>query len=998
MTPNFLSHFRTLLFGAIAVTLLSCKKSDSAFDILGGDDTNIDQLTIEQTLPDVASLTLEVGQDETFFVLAKAPSQRTVSYSWQVDGSLVNTTASFLFAATNLNIGVHEIKISVSDGVDVRERVWSVKVNGAPLITPVTTGTPRVSLGAAVNISATASDPNNDTLIYTWTLNGLSSSYLVGTTGTATLTGDASIIGAFTITLTVSDGTASTSHSWNAEANYFPQACNTLQQNQICTYGGGPHKGNGLAHNNTTYPLRLRPIGHAQDALGNVFLSDLDNNVVWYWNKTASDVTRIGVVIAANTVRVVAGTGDAASGAAGIPALQSELNNPRGLWYNDLTDTLYIAEYSGSRVKYVNSAGIVFIGMGAAGLHTDGSLAYNHNCSNPATLSYYSGSLYVACTGAHRVKRWDLATDLAYMTAGTGSNNVTGNGVAPTSGGVGNVYGLHVDATGIYMTSLTGHNVRYINTTGVSRTFWAGNPDQVIVGNGLMSTIAGNGATGVPPVAANPLSMPIGNPSGIAVRNGGNELYVTARSRHSIVLFNNTASDITIGGRTFVAKTAGRMNSGTASYNGSSVVVPSAHLNEPYSISVDVLDPTRILFTDYSNYRLREVDLALERVVALAGSGRGKSGYYGDLPLPTMDHLFNVPGGVAVDNTAGEVYFVDMTNYGVRRITRYGIISTVMGKGAGDPTIDNDFAPNLLLRTQYDATNNVMNGVEILSNGSILQINGAGHNFRYWNRTPTDDTFFNTFIQQDRVNTVGGNYVAGVGNGASGQQGVDTQLNFPSSVRAYGTSLFVVDSANHCIRELTSTGVMNNVLGTCGTSGDPVSQNLAAGSALFNRPRDIAFDNNGNMFLSDYSNHKIRFWNRGAIPVSIGAITVPAGNVATIGCFSGGTGSVSEGVLASTSRCDTPTGLAFQTGRLCYSQRGRHNVRCINLTTGTVNTVAGYPEASPRAGTTLDFAQEGVAGTQATLNNPTGLAFDSNGDLYISDSSNHVIKKLKLSP
>lgn len=993
-----LSHFRTLLIVSLAMTLLSCKKGSDSFDILGGDSSNIDQLTIEQALPDVASLTLEVGQQATFFVSAKAPSTRQINYSWRLNGSQVNTSPSYVFAGTLLNIGIHEIKMVITDGFDVRERIWTVKVNGAPKITPVTTGTPRVAIDASINLVATASDPNADSLTYTWTLNGLDSPHLIGTNGTATLTGDASIIGTFTVTLTVSDGTASDTHSWTAEANYFPQACNTLQQNQICTYGGGPHKGNGLAHNNTRYPLRLRPIGHAQDALGNVFLSDLDNNVVWYWNRTGSDVSRVGVTIAANTVRVIAGTGDAASGAAGIPALQSELFGPRGLWYNDLTDTLYIAEYSGSKVKYVNSAGTVFIGMGAAGIHTDGTLAYNHQCTNPATLSFYSGSLYVACTGSHRVKRWDLATDLGYVAAGSGGNNITGNGVAPTAGGVGNVYGLQVDATGIYMTTLTGHSVRYVNTTGIARTFWQGNPDQVVVNTGMLSTIAGSGGTAASPVAANPLTMPIYNPSGIAVRNGGNEIYVTARSRHAIVLFNNTNADITIGARTVLAKTSGRLNTGTASYNGASVVVSSAHLYEPYSISIDNTDDTKILFTDYTNYRLREIDLGSERIIALAGSGRGKSGYYGDLPLPTMDHLFNVPGGVAFDNSTGEAYFVDMTNYGIRRITRYGIISTVAGKGAGDPTIDNDFAPNLLLRTQYDATNNIMNGVEILPNGSILQINGAGHNFRYWNRTNSDNTFFNTFIQQDRVNTIGGNWVAGVGNGASGQQGVDTQLNFPSAVRANGTSLFVVDSANHCIRELTSAGVMNTVLGTCGTSGDPVSQNLAAGSALFNRPRDIAFDNNDNMFLSDYSNNKIRFWNRGATPVTIGAITIPAGNVATIGCFSGGTGSVSEGVLASTSRCDTPTGLAYYNGRLCYSQRGRHNVRCINLSTGIVNTVAGYPEASPRAGTTLDFSQEGVLGTQATLNNPTGIAFDANGDMYISDSSNHVIKKLKLSP
>lgn len=992
-----LSHYKTLLAIAVAVTLTSCKKGNDPFEILGGDDSNIDQLTIEQALPDVGSLTLEVGEQVTFFVSAKAPSPRQVRYLWQLNGSQIGTTSSYILVGDPLNIGNHEVKIIVTDGIDTRERVWNVKINGAPTVTPVTTGTPRVAVGSDINIVATAADPNNDTLTYTWRLNGAISPHLTGTTGTGTLSGHTDIVGTFTVSLTVSDGTATATQAWTAEANYFPQPCNTLQQNQICTYGGGPHKGNGLAHNNTTFPLRFRPIGHTQDALGNLFISDLDNNVVWYWNRTGSDVTRVGVNIAAGTVRVVAGTGDATSGSAGVPALQSELNGPRGLWYNDLTDTLYIGEYSGNRVKYVNSAGIVFIGMGAAAIQTDGTLAYNHQCNGPATLTFYSGSLYVACTTSHRVKRWDLATDLAYVVAGSGANNITGNNVAATTGGTGNVYGLHVDATGVYMTTLTGHVVRYLNTTGVARTFWQGNPDQVVVGAGMLSTIAGNGATGVPPVAADPLNMPLNNPAGIAVRNG-NEIYVTSRGRHSIVLFNDSNSSITLGARTYLAKTAGRINSGTASYNGGSVVVSSAHMYEPYAISIDNTDNDKLIFADYTNYRVREVDLASERVVALAGSGRGKSGYYGDLPLPTMEHLFNIPGGIAFDNTTGDTYFVDMNNYGIRRISRYGIASTVAGRGAGDPNIDNDFAPNLLLRTQYDATNNLMNGIEILSDGSILQINGAGHNFRFWNRSGADNTFFDIFTQQDRVNTVGGNWVAGLGNGASGQLGTDTQLHFPVSVRANGTSLFVVDSANHCIRQLSSTGIMTNVLGTCGTSGDPVSQNLAAGSALFFRPKDIAFDNNSNMYISDYSNNKIRFWNRGATPVVIGAVTVPAGNVATIGCFSGGTGSVSEGVLALTSRCDTPTGLAFHNGRLCYSQRGRHNVRCITVSTGLVHTVAGYPEASPRAGTTLDFAQEGIAATQATLFNPTGIAFDSNGDMYISDSSNHVIKKVKLSP
>src|SRR5690606_26439085 len=135
---------------------------------------------------------------------------------------------------------------------------------------------------------------------------------------------------------------------------------------------------------------------HAQDALGNLFVADWQNSIVWYWNRTGNAVTRLGVNIPAYTIKVVAGSGEAATGADGL-ALESAIDGPRGLFYHDATGKLYIAEYDSSRVRYVDNTGYIYTGMGGGSSHVDGVAAYSHACSNPAGVAFYNDSLYVAC-------------------------------------------------------------------------------------------------------------------------------------------------------------------------------------------------------------------------------------------------------------------------------------------------------------------------------------------------------------------------------------------------------------------------------------------------------------------------------------------------------------------------------------------------------------------------------------------------------------------------
>lgn len=970
-------------------------------DILGSGgngSTTSDVLEITTSLPEESNVIIELGASVNFAVFGIAPFPNVIRYSWMLDGIPVAAINKYTMTGVASNIGNHILVATLNDGETSKTRSWNIKVNGPPEVLNVTTGVPKVSVGSTISLVSVASDPNGDPISYNWTLNGVSSGLIVGAGASITFTGSAGNVGSNKIAVTVSDGTQSDSYEWTVEVNYFPQKCNELTQGQICTFAGGAHKGSGLQANNTLYPLRFRPFSHTQDAIGNYFISDLDSNVIWYWNRTASSVSRIGSTIAAGVIQVVAGTGEDATGPAGAQATASPLNGPRGIWYDDASDKLFIAEYDGNQVKYVDTSGVVYVGLGGGTSHNNGETAYNHDCNNPVGIQGFNNNIYVTCYAQHRVKRWDLATDLGYNAVGDGGNDAIPNNAAPATSGIGNPYGIYVDATGIYITLYNLDLVRFVNTTASPITFWNGNPNQVIVGAGNIATIMGDGNNTSTPTAANPLSAPIGEPTAIHVRNG-NEIYVSARRLDQLVLGNNSASPILIHNLTVNPGTMGRISSATGGYNGNSLGLNSVQFNDIYGITVDRLDNNRLFISDYSNYRAREILVTTGTVADILGTGRGKSGFYGDVSLPGYQHLFSSPTGMVYDNDDRILFFVDQANHRVRSVDPFGRVATAVGRGNGDPTLENDFPSNALMRTNYNDPNSFINGIDLWSDGSLAQLNSYGHNVRIWNRSGTDQSYFGQFIQDDRIVTVAGDWVSGAGLGTPGPA-LTTQLSHPNSVKLYNNTgsmeMYIVDTNNHCIRKVDNTGALTDALGLCGASGDP-GNNVVATSARFNRPRDIAFDNHGNMFVSDIGNNHIWYWNRTASVVSVGTVNIPAGNIAVVACLGGGTGSLAENVLATSTRCSSPIGIAVNGNDLCYAQRATHNVRCFNMTSGQVRTVAGRIESLSAGGSTFDFSQEGIDAKSATLLNPSGIAFDANGDLYISDTNNHVIRKVKLS-
>ena len=185
-------------------------------------------------------------------------------------------------------------------------------------------------------------------------------------------------------------------------------------------------------------------------------------------------------------------------------------------------------------------------------------------------------------------------------------------------------------------------------------------------------------------------------------------------------------------------------------------------------------------------------------------------------------------------------------------------------------------------------------------------------------------------------------------------------------------NLFFAESGNHVIRRLDPAGNLSTVAGT-GTQGFSGDGGPAI-KAQLDAPSAVVLDSAGNLFIADTHNHRIR-----RIDAATYVITTIAGT--GIAGFSGDGGPATMAALAS------PLGLAIGPANLLYLADSRnHRVRSIDLQTGVITTVAG--------GATQGFSGDGNAAINARLDTPSGLAIDSNRNVFVADTENHRVRRI----
>jgi hypothetical protein len=205
-------------------------------------------------------------------------------------------------------------------------------------------------------------------------------------------------------------------------------------------------------------------------------------------------------------------------------------------------------------------------------------------------------------------------------------------------------------------------------------------------------------------------------------------------------------------------------------------------------------------------------------------------------------------------------------------------------------------------------------------------------------------------------------------------------------------NFFFIDQRNQRIRVLydfanqRANAIIQSVVGTgtAGFNGDGVALSTQLNLPTGGNPTPsggLAFGPDGALYFSDTNNNMIRkvvFSDPGTF--LHGVVTTIAGT--------GDKGFAGDGGPAAAALLSYPADLEFgPDGNLYFADADNNRVRMIDMSTGTISTIAGTGDAS--------YGGDGGPATAARLNYPVGVSFDANGDLYISDTFNSRIRKVK---
>lgn len=353
---------------------------------------------------------------------------------------------------------------------------------------------------------------------------------------------------------------------------------------------------------------------------------------------------------------------------------------------------------------------------------------------------------------------------------------------------------------------------------------------------------------------------------------------------------------------------------GVVAYTGDGGPATSASL-KPQGIAEDRYG--NIYFADDFSHRIRKIS---STGVVTTVAGNGSTTYSGDGMAATASAMN--PTGVAVD-TFGNIYIADNGNQRIRMVNTSGIISTIAGTGTAGFSGDGTAATLAMIKNPYYIILDVSGNIYFSGDNRVRKINTSGIISTVAGSGGT------TYGGEGIMATLGGVVATGIAVDASG-------------------NLYIADKSNNRIRKVNTSGIIttfagNGTLGSLGDGGPATSAQLYA-------PHGIAFDSLGNLFVTDYSNYKIR-------KISTSGIITTFAGIGTNGFFG-------DGGPATSAKISLSTGITTDYYGVILSDNGNNRVRrvCFGTTAPSI-LISGLDTVC--SGTSVSFTSSITGGGTA---------------------------------
>ncbi len=706
------------------------------------------------------------------------------------------------------------------------------------------------------------------------------------------------------------------------------------------------------------------PTGIAIDAAGNLFIADRNNHRIRKVGATSKIITTI------------AGDGNAGFAGDNGAAASAQLNNPSDVAV-DALGNVYIADQNNHRVRRITGGFISTIaGDGNAGFTGDGGAAAQAQLSYPLSIEVDSdGSVYVGDNSNLRVRKLSpaggggaanrnpvITSNIGNQTLARGqtvdlplgATDADGDSVtftlvnAPSFATITNANPAQRTATLHLAPAQSGafNDIRVQASDGrggaaTSASFsitvnepQPGNQPPAASAQALPGMIEATSAAGASVNLSGSGSDPDGDQISFSWTDNGNQIAASA----------NATVTLAIGAHS-LALTVTDSKGARTSTTAQPVVVKDSTPPAISNVPAPITTPATSSAGANVNYPMPAATDAVDGNVQVSADKASGSLF----PAGTTTVKFTATDSRG--NTAMASFTVTVTPFAGGNTPAAYTISTFAGSGIYG--FSGDGGPAI------EATLKQANGLRRDANGVMI--------------VDSQSRVVRRVDAQGRISTV-------AGNGANGNSGDAGPANYATLSSPGGAvadaqgNIYVSDTNNHRVRRITPDGKIYHFAGSTTAQAGSQGDNGQATAAKLHRPTAVLVDAQGNVYIADSGNHRIRVVNPGT-----GIITTVAG--------SGGAGYSGDDVPATVTSLNNPTGIVFDAaGNLFIADRSNHRIRKVDATTRVISTIAGDGNAG--------FAGDHGAAASAQLNNPSDVAVDGAGSVYIVDQYNHRIRRI----